>query len=429
MEYLTTAIPPMFERFYSKFDKIFREQTQRENFRLYGMGLVLEIKRKNIQYINKHIIDSNYQSMHHFVHDAPWDEGGMNNQRIDILENNRPTKSCDDGYVIIDDTGNPKSGDSTHATKRQWIGSLGKVDRGQVVVTTHYADSRKDWSIELRPYLPEDWVKEENERQGGDIYVFKSKLKLGLELVDDIIRRGIRFSHLLIDGWYGNSPDFIKGVESRERLYITQLYANRRVYFRLPGEPARNEHYMKDVATTLGDEAFSDVRYTKANGEESVVYVADMTLKIKNLGKRRVLIVKPTLQEKNIDNIDVFMTNDVDSDIPYLLRSWSFRDKIDKFYERGKDDLGFDQYQLRDDKAIRRHWYMVFLMDSFLTWHRQCGSFKKWCSHLCETFGQLLDVIRTKLLLYFQKWCRENPKRWHEFLQNEKGIPSTAIPV
>ena len=86
-------------------------------------------------------------------------------------------------------------------------------------------------------------------------------------------------------------------------MYITQLYANRRVYFRLPGEPAKNEHYMKDVATTLGDEAFSDVRYTKANGEESVVYVADMTLKIKNLGKRRVLIVKPTLQEKNIDNL------------------------------------------------------------------------------------------------------------------------------
>ena len=26
---------------------------------------------------------------------------------------------------------NPKSGDSTHATRRQWIDSLGKVDRGQ----------------------------------------------------------------------------------------------------------------------------------------------------------------------------------------------------------------------------------------------------------------------------------------------------------
>jgi hypothetical protein len=259
------------------------------------------------------------------------------------------------------------------------------------------------------------------------VYVFKSKLELGLELLDDIKKRGIRLSHLLVDGWYGNSPDFVKGVESREYLYITQLYANRRVFFRLPGEPARNEHYMKDVATTLGDDNFSLVEYTKANGEVCARYVADISLKVKNLpGKRRVLIVKPTVEEKNMDEVDVLMTNDTSSDVASLLRGWSFRDAVDKFYQRGKDDLGFDQYQVRDDKPIRRHWYMVFLMYSFIIWHRQCGSFGKWCTHLCHTFGQLLDVIRTKLMLHFQKWCIDNPERWHEFLQEEKGVPMAA---
>lgn len=55
---------------------------------------------------------------------------------------------------------------------------------------------------------------------GDQVYVFKSKLELGLELVDDLQKRGIRFSHVLVDAWYGNSPDFIKGVESREYLYM-----------------------------------------------------------------------------------------------------------------------------------------------------------------------------------------------------------------
>ena len=82
--------------------------------------------------------------MHHFLRDAPWAENTLNCQRIEMLENTRPTKSCDNGYVILDDTGNPKSGDATFGTRRQWIGSLGKVDCGQVVVTSHYADSRKD---------------------------------------------------------------------------------------------------------------------------------------------------------------------------------------------------------------------------------------------------------------------------------------------
>ena len=125
MNFLTPAIHPMFESFYKKFDDIFTEQSQRTNFRLYGTGLLLEIKRKNIWYISEHIIDANYQSMHHFVSDSPWDEVAFNCRRIGILESNRSTRSCEDGYVIIDDTGNPKSGDSTHATRRQWIGSLG----------------------------------------------------------------------------------------------------------------------------------------------------------------------------------------------------------------------------------------------------------------------------------------------------------------
>ena len=318
MTYLTTEIPAMFEKYFSKFDNIFTETSQMINFRLYGIGLLIEIKRKNIQYITKHIIDSDYQSAHHFMHDAPWGEKTLNNQRLEMMESNRPTKSCDDGYAIIDDTGNPKSGDATHATARQWIGSLGKVDRGQVVVTSHYADSRKDWPIELRPYLPQKWVVTENARLGQGVYVFKSKLELGLELVDDLLIRGITFSHLLIDGWYGNSPDFIKGVEDRKCVYITGLYANRRVFYHLPGEPAKNEHYVKDVVTALEDDAFTQVKYIKANGEECASYVVDMVLKIKNLGKRRVLVVKPTKGEKDMEKIEVFMTSDTNSHIPYL---------------------------------------------------------------------------------------------------------------
>lgn len=433
MNFLTTITHPMFERFYKKFDHIFSETAQRRNFRLYCSGLTLEIKRKNIWYINEHIIGSDYQPMQHFMSDAPWSENALNDHRTDMLEGNPATKSCDDGYAIIDDTGNPKSGDSTHATARQWMGSLGKVDRGQVVVTSHYADSRKDWPIDHRPYLPQKWVDAENARLDKvdkQAYVFKSKLQLGLELVDDLLRRGIQFRHLLVDAWYGNSPDFIKGVESRKRLYTTSLYANRRVYFRLPGEKNREEHSVKDVVTTSFaiEDAFSRTEYRKANGEVRTVYVADMSVKIKNLpGKRRVLIVKPTPQEKNMKNIDVLMSNDILSDVPSILGGWSFRDKIDKFYLHGKDDLGFDQYQVRGDTPIRRHWYMVFLMYSFIIWHRQCGSFRKWCTHTCQTFGQLLDVIHTKLMLSFYKWCIANPESWHDFLQNEKGIPMTAI--
>jgi len=61
-----------------------------------------------------HTIGSNYQSEHHFVHDAPWYEQDLNSQRVNTMENIPPTKSCNDGYVIVDDTGNPKPTFNTH---------------------------------------------------------------------------------------------------------------------------------------------------------------------------------------------------------------------------------------------------------------------------------------------------------------------------
>jgi len=39
----------MLNNFYNEFDDIFSEQSQKENFRLYGTGLLIEVKRKNIQ--------------------------------------------------------------------------------------------------------------------------------------------------------------------------------------------------------------------------------------------------------------------------------------------------------------------------------------------------------------------------------------------
>ena len=93
MNYLTPNVPEMVDKFFTKFDDVFSEQSQKDNFRFYGTGLLLEIKRKNIQYMSFHTIGSDYQSEHHFVHDAPWYEQDLNDQRVDTMENIPPTKS------------------------------------------------------------------------------------------------------------------------------------------------------------------------------------------------------------------------------------------------------------------------------------------------------------------------------------------------
>ena len=71
MSYITCETPAFLDSFFAKFDHIFNRWEPQQYFRLYGTGLLLEIKRKNVQAIDSHIIGGNYQGLHHFISDAP----------------------------------------------------------------------------------------------------------------------------------------------------------------------------------------------------------------------------------------------------------------------------------------------------------------------------------------------------------------------
>ncbi len=245
MSYLTCETPAFLEPFFAKFDPIFNRPEQRQYFRLYGTGLLLEIKRKNIQAIDSHIIYCNYQGLHHFISHAPWEEERLNDQLLHWLQSNRQTKSTSKGYLILDDTGNPKSGNATFATKKQYMGCLVLVDCGQVVVTSHYADASKDWPVNLRPYVPQDLIplafarlQEQNQGLPNELqcplFGFRPKWELALQLVDEALKQGISFSRVQDAAWYGNCPEFTKKLEEKQLLIITSLYANRRVYGSTP---------------------------------------------------------------------------------------------------------------------------------------------------------------------------------------------------
>lgn len=83
MSYLTCQTPAFVDPFFAQFDTIFSRPEPKHYFRLYGTVLLLEIKRKNIQPIDCHIIYGNYQGLHHFISHAPWEETSLNSKRID----------------------------------------------------------------------------------------------------------------------------------------------------------------------------------------------------------------------------------------------------------------------------------------------------------------------------------------------------------
>jgi len=192
-----STIPPSLQRFLGNFKDLFIEP-QFENFTVYPLGLQLEVKRTNIQTIDECRIKGNYNSLHHFLTNSPWDEEKVNNRRIEIIQKDKRTRSYPDGSLIIDDVACEKSNSATktEAVKVQYAGSEKGLVNCNVVVTCYYVDKIRDFPVNLSPYVPADEFKE-----GEDSPKFSTKIELGKKLVLDAIEKGIQFREALFDNW------------------------------------------------------------------------------------------------------------------------------------------------------------------------------------------------------------------------------------
>ena len=108
---------------------------------------------KNIA--NKSQMD--YQSIHHFMSNSPWESNGIYEVITTQLKENEKLKNS--RVFIIDDTGNKKSSNKTVGASRQYIGSLGKVDMSQNAVTIGYANiDQRVWNwVKRELYLSKEW--------------------------------------------------------------------------------------------------------------------------------------------------------------------------------------------------------------------------------------------------------------------------------
>jgi len=376
MDCIVNQPDPFCQPFFDKFADLWSRPNQRACFAAYVRGLLAQMDRKNVEAISDRVVGQPYQGLHHFLADAPWDGAELNRRRVELLQADRRTRSRPGGVLILDDSGVPKKGQATEGVKRQYIGQVGKVANGQVFVTSHYADRRCHWPVGLRPYVPDNWL------QGGKADPhFRTKLQLAVELAEEARRWGLNFRAVVADAWYGRSAGFLKDLEERSLPYVVELEATRRIFARLEGDIASNQHRLKEALSLLEPKDFRPVRLRGADGTEREVSVAALRLKIKRLpGKRRVVVVTHCPEDPQADEDLRFLTtnvaqlrNDTVARL-YALRNW-----VEVFYREAKCDLGAGQYQVRHLEAIVRHWQLVYVAYSLLVLLRRRGRLGRSC--------------------------------------------------
>lgn len=375
MDFIVTDPDPLLDAFFDNFASLWSRPNQAEGFRAYVLGLVSEAHRKNVQALSAKTIGEPYQSLHHFLSEAPWDTDALNDLRLGALMADRRTAPRDAGILIVDDSGVPKKGHATEGVKRQYIGQLGKTANGQVFVTSHYADTRCHWPVDLAPYVPDTWLPE-----GKQDPAFRTKIDLALELVERAVERGLPLRAVVADNWFGSNKRFIKTLEQRDRPYVVDLKPSQRVFVRLKDDLGRNEHRLVEAVSLLEPTDFRPVRLPMADGTEREVHVARLRIKIKGLTGRRPVVVVTTRPDDPAADADLRLlsTNVVQLRDETVARLYARRNWVEVFYREAKDDLGAGQYQVRDLGSIVRHWMLVFAAYTLLVLLKRQGRLARW---------------------------------------------------
>src|ERR1035437_229466 len=121
------------DAFCTQFDHLFNRHAARTAFRQYLIGFLLPREHhKALTGLASLVPGSKRQSLHHFLHDAPWEVAALNKQRLALWQAHPTLASHAAGVLIMDETGDRKRGHGLELAANQYLGKLGHTANGVV---------------------------------------------------------------------------------------------------------------------------------------------------------------------------------------------------------------------------------------------------------------------------------------------------------
>lgn len=382
-----TPCPPApgpLEDYAERFDELFGTLAQRRGFREYLTGLLLPRDRnKTLTSLTgaEPIVDAQaapVQSLQFFLSESNWDMESVNTHRLQMLWDDPRTTPHEDGVLVIDETGDRKDGKHTAHVANQYLGSIGKIANGIVSVSSVWADERVYHPLHIEPYEPASRLP-----GGKKDPAFRTKPQLAVRLVDRALEAGISFRAVVADSVYGQNATFEGELWAAGLPYVMSIRPSRGTW-----APAEDAHTPRDAAERLewrspeepGDWTAVERRFRDGHTERW--WAADLALVGYGPDQSTRLVAATTDPERLpaastwyvLTNLPLPGTPHAEesafepADLAEVVRLYGLRMWVEQSYKQVKGALGFADFQVRADHAIRRHWHLVFCAFSFCWW-------------------------------------------------------------
>jgi hypothetical protein len=373
--------PGPLEDYAASFDDLFASLAQRRGFREYLTGLLAPRERnKTLTCLAgaEPVVGAQHpaaQRLQFFLSESTWDHEQVNARRLERLLADERTAPHPSGVLVIDDSGDPKDGTATAHVGRQWLGRYGKTDNAVVTVTTLWADEQVYYPLHAVPYTPAHHF-----AQGRADPAFRTKWRIAAELARAAREAGIAFRAAVADGAYGDIDDFRCELHAADIPFVMAIKRRRGTW--AYGDQA---HTPQDAARELawggpdrpGD--WTPLIRTFRDGHTATWWAADATLGFWGPDSTTRLVVATADPDRLPEKATWYLATDLPrpgspraaesaypvADLGEIVRIYGVRAWVEQGYKQVKDELGWADFQVRSDAAIRRHQSLVNCAFSF----------------------------------------------------------------
>ncbi len=388
------------------FRDLFENRCQFQHFQHYLTGLMV-LPNKSLTNIARCVLASaDKTNLARFLSDAPWQEPHINHRRIRyLLQQTKPQRGPKaEAALILDDTLCEHVGSLFAHVDRHYNHSDATYPLAHNPVTSFYVSGAVRFPVDLRLYrryeevtqwetfvhthFPERTIprtKQERAKLHKEVdpvllqdpaflalhQQFRTKIDLGIELLEAAIGHKVPFGVLLFDGWY-LSEELVKAAARRKKDWVSILKRNRKL--------ETNSFVLRDatgVPVTLAQPHITVehlvphipvAAYRPVTVGATTYWCFSLTVRIPTLGKVRLVISFANAELAG--TYVVLITNRLDWNAHKIIATYLLRWPTETFYQDGKGHLGLADYRMRSAKAIEKHWCLVFVAYSFL--HLEC---------------------------------------------------------
>jgi SRSO17 transposase len=369
-----------FWRYYGQWTR-----TQTRNTSHYGLSYLKGLLRmktdRNMAEIAREA-DISEQNIQHFISNSPWSGSAMIAQVQQAIGERNELQA---GVLILDESADVKSGESSAGAARQHNGRLGKIDQSQVGVYLGYAKDRVWTLVEGELFLPEKWFSKgyAARRRKAEIpseRVFQTKIQLGWQMIERAQAAGVSFVAVAFDSLYGRSF-WLRGQCDQAGIeYYADVPANQQLYLEQPvlefeldkrGQPDKKFRVVGQTPCKASDLAqWPETEWERLTlrPNERGMLIADFAMCSAWVVSTKGDIREETLLMKRNSKEIRYSLSNAPSTTPLLTLAQRKCQRyfVERSIQDAKSELGMDEFQAIKYRAWEHHLALTLLASWFI---------------------------------------------------------------